>query len=1272
MIALVFALALVKPVWAITARQYANAPSDAGSGAVIFYNSECTANRTPYFGCTGLGTGSGLASTPTNGDCMIFSMVYYSSTSLTGTPPGLTSAGACEALSGQMTICDYYKIASSESGDYTWTCSGTCYAVATLAEYSGTANTCLDSTVRGVNTSSSASVTVSYGAPAVPNEMLLLTLGSGSTSAITGPVDMTTQINLSESSAAYFGTLLSDSKTITTSGSETATSGGVNFAAIVEGIEPAAATPTATATATATPSPTVTATATPTVTATSTLTATPTASPTPGSGSLPCDILANAGTHCIAAHSVTRSLWTGYPGNLFELIRASDSATLNIGTIGGVADTSGISAFCSGTLCSILELYDQMNTPASGNNLPAVSGSQAPFGWADLTSGNVPMLDIVDPRVQFYRNRAATVNMPTGNQPTTEYMVVARGDYSTCCGTYGNVESRPLDDGTGTMWELGFFNVGDPNNTTTGPGPWPGIDWENGGNAYGPTPTSQYLTIMNKYDGTVPAFEMKSGPASGALSKLFYGSFGSTIFYNSECIASGVPYLGCTGVGTGTGLNSVPTNGDCLILSVAIDQGVTFTVPSGFTSAGSCATGSGFVSVCDFTKIASSESGDYITTSTTAGFPATTLAEYSGTTTSGGTCLDSAVRNATASTTVTYGAPGTPNEQLLAAITCSGTLTPPSDLTERQNVSFVSGNNLGNYYGDNKIINSSGSESYSCTLDPAGIVEGIEPSAGHSVTLVQTAANSYNHVADLPSSWVADKEGGLSLGEGGDGSPAPIDFLEGFITESVTSDTTDNSVQSNIASFYPTKNYLVNALNLTNPTSWTVQNGATRSNAVDPLGFDAAGLLTGTSGNSLAQVIQTVPGLSGNTAYTMLTKVLATSVATVFPSGGVIFNDGSSTEFAWSVNTNTGAIITPTWPAGVPLSVTSTAQGSWWLITMNMFSPVGATGANVYVAPPTVNSSGVRGSQVTNLTSTDYQPILELDSSPTPTPTPSPTATPTATPTPTVTATPTLTPTATPSATPTGNCGIADVQVASNTPLAMNATSINIFYNSECTGPNNPYQGCTGLRTGSGLNTVPVNGDCLVYTVNYFAPFGNHITFPSGFTQITGGSDSTGVMGIFAYSKIAHNESGDYSVTCGLQCDPTGILVEYTGTSASVCADNSLLPGGAGTSTPVTSLTLNYIAPVLNHYESIVSEFVTQTAGNTLTGPLDLIQRYNAPGTLSTTIGTYYGDTKLVNAGGSETTTVGSSDQMAAVLFGLIPSNPSCGPRQQSATWLNE
>src|SRR5690349_8442499 len=56
-------------------------------------------------------------------------------------------------------------------------------------------------------------------------------------------------------------------------------------------------------------------------------------------GTGPCDIYASGGTPCVAAHSTVRALFGAYNGNLYQVRRASDNATLNIGVLsaGGIA-----------------------------------------------------------------------------------------------------------------------------------------------------------------------------------------------------------------------------------------------------------------------------------------------------------------------------------------------------------------------------------------------------------------------------------------------------------------------------------------------------------------------------------------------------------------------------------------------------------------------------------------------------------------------------------------------------------------------------------------------------------------------------------------------------------------------------------------------------------------------------------------------------------------------------------------------------------------------
>src|SRR5258708_1967569 len=77
--------------------------------------------------------------------------------------------------------------------------------------------------------------------------------------------------------------------------------------------------------------------------------------------SLPCDIYAAAGTPCVAGHSTVRALYASYNGPLYQVKRASDGATTNIGTLsaGGYANAAAQDSFCAGTTCTITEIFDQ-------------------------------------------------------------------------------------------------------------------------------------------------------------------------------------------------------------------------------------------------------------------------------------------------------------------------------------------------------------------------------------------------------------------------------------------------------------------------------------------------------------------------------------------------------------------------------------------------------------------------------------------------------------------------------------------------------------------------------------------------------------------------------------------------------------------------------------------------------------------------------------------------------------------------------------------------
>src|SRR6201986_4533961 len=78
-------------------------------------------------------------------------------------------------------------------------------------------------------------------------------------------------------------------------------------------------------------------------------------------GTQPCDIYGSAGTPCVAAYSTVRALYSAYNGPLYQVRRASDGATADVGLLaaGGYANASEEGVFCAHTTCVSTKLYDQ-------------------------------------------------------------------------------------------------------------------------------------------------------------------------------------------------------------------------------------------------------------------------------------------------------------------------------------------------------------------------------------------------------------------------------------------------------------------------------------------------------------------------------------------------------------------------------------------------------------------------------------------------------------------------------------------------------------------------------------------------------------------------------------------------------------------------------------------------------------------------------------------------------------------------------------------------
>eukprot|EP00035_Acanthoeca_spectabilis_P008531 m.155290 g.155290 ORF g.155290 m.155290 type:complete len:520 (+) comp14402_c0_seq2:27-1586(+) len=83
----------------------------------------------------------------------------------------------------------------------------------------------------------------------------------------------------------------------------------------------------------------------------------------------PCDIFGAAGTPCAAAHSVTRALYSGYTGPLYQLQRSSDNTTIDVPPLspGGAANVAVHDQFCAGA--------GHVPSPPHPSGLPAIGST---------------------------------------------------------------------------------------------------------------------------------------------------------------------------------------------------------------------------------------------------------------------------------------------------------------------------------------------------------------------------------------------------------------------------------------------------------------------------------------------------------------------------------------------------------------------------------------------------------------------------------------------------------------------------------------------------------------------------------------------------------------------------------------------------------------------------------------------------------------------------------------------------------------------------------
>src|SRR5580700_6808103 len=175
----------------------------------------------------------------------------------------------------------------------------------------------------------------------------------------------------------------------------------------------------------------------------------------------PCDIYAAAKTPCVAAHSTVRSLYAKYAGALYEVKRASDEATQNIGLLSdGYANAATQDAFCANTTCVITQIYDQSPrhndlTISSGGTFKGPGPDGSDLGAAadalPITAGGHQVYGVsISPGMGYRNNR--TSGVAVNGKPEGMYMVSSGTHFNSgCCFDYGNAETSGTDTGAGHM-----------------------------------------------------------------------------------------------------------------------------------------------------------------------------------------------------------------------------------------------------------------------------------------------------------------------------------------------------------------------------------------------------------------------------------------------------------------------------------------------------------------------------------------------------------------------------------------------------------------------------------------------------------------------------------------------------------------------------------------------------------------------------------------------------------------------------------------------------
>ena len=165
----------------------------------------------------------------------------------------------------------------------------------------------------------------------------------------------------------------------------------------------------------------------------------PPSPPAPPGAQGPCDIAGAAGTPCVAAHSTTRALYSGYRGPLYQLKKSPDDGTTqDVGVNpNGFAQSSDQDNYCNGGGCVIQRIYDQSPKQNHLDPAPAGGAVHTPDAAVNankekLTISGNPVYAAYFEGGMGYRNDN-TNGIATGDDPETIYMVAAGQHFNDKC-----------------------------------------------------------------------------------------------------------------------------------------------------------------------------------------------------------------------------------------------------------------------------------------------------------------------------------------------------------------------------------------------------------------------------------------------------------------------------------------------------------------------------------------------------------------------------------------------------------------------------------------------------------------------------------------------------------------------------------------------------------------------------------------------------------------------------------------------------------------------